>query len=198
MARLINEKSDVLPLVAEIFRELGYEGASFGQITKRTRISKGSLYHFFPGGKEQMATEVLAEIDGWFTKNIYEKLETGEPASAILNMWTEVERYFHSGRRVCLVGAFALDATRDRFAAAIHDYFARWISAFASCLVHAGVESALASAQAEEAVLGIQGALVLARALNDEMVFTRTIQRLSTAIDELIAIASNQPDAHRT
>ncbi len=138
---LIHEKCDVLPLVAEIFRELGYEGASFGQITKRTGISKGSLYHFFPGGKEQMAAEILAEIEGWFVENIYKPLETGSPAWAIGKMWTEVDLYFWSGRRVCLVGAFALDATRDHFAAAIHDYFTHWVSALAGCLTRAGLES---------------------------------------------------------
>ncbi len=132
---------------------------------------------------------MLAEIDGWFTENIYKKLETGDPALAIGKMWTEVERYFRSGRRVCLVGAFALDATRDRFAATIHDYFKRWISALANCLIRAGVEPARAAAKAEEAVLGIQGALVLARALNDEAVFRRSIQRLCAETNELIPVA---------
>jgi TetR/AcrR family transcriptional repressor of lmrAB and yxaGH operons len=182
MARLIHEKSDVLPLVAEIFRELGYEGASFGQITSRTGISKGSLYHFFPGGKEQMAAEVLAEIDGWFVNHVYQPLETGAPAQAIGQMWTEVDRYFRSGRRVCLVGAFALDATRDHFAASIHKYFMRWISALKTCLERAGMPPAQAAALAEDAVLGIQGALVLARAVNDDNLFVRAMHRLSGTV----------------
>lgn len=155
MTRTINEKSDVVPLVAEVFRDLGYEGASFGQITERTKISKGSLYHFFPGGKEQMATEILAEIDDWFVKNVYKPLETGEPSAAIHHMWEKVDSYFRSGRRVCLVGAFALDETRDRFSAAIHVYFERWIYALAQCLIRGGVVPSAASEQAEETVLGI-------------------------------------------
>jgi len=61
--RTVLEKADVVPLVAEVFRELGYEGASLGRITARTRISKGSLYHFFPGGKEEMAAAILDHVD---------------------------------------------------------------------------------------------------------------------------------------
>lgn len=187
MPRLVHEKSEILPRIAEIFRELGYEGASFGQITQRTGVSKGSLYHAFPGGKAQMAAEVLAEIEGWFVETIYKPLETGEPAWAIANMWAEVTQYFRSGRRTCLVGAFALDATRDHFAAAIHEYFIRWVQALAACLVRAGATPAQAAALAEEAVLNIQGALVLSRALHDEAVFTRTIQRLARALAASLA-----------
>jgi AcrR family transcriptional regulator len=61
--RTLYERADVVPLLAEIFRELGFEGATLSRITERTGIGKGSLYHFFPGGKEEMAAAVLAEVD---------------------------------------------------------------------------------------------------------------------------------------
>jgi TetR/AcrR family transcriptional regulator, lmrAB and yxaGH operons repressor len=181
--RTIYEKSDVIPLVAELFRELGYEGASLGEITERTGISKGSLYHFFPGGKEEMAAAVLAEVDHWFTESIFEPLERDEPVAAIERMWRSVDSYFCSGRRVCLIGSFALDATRDRFAAAINDYFRRWLRSLARSLTRAGVAASEARSRAEEVVLGIQGALVLTRALNDEKVFARTLERLRETIN---------------
>jgi hypothetical protein len=45
----------------------GYrEGASLSLISEATGLGKGCLYHFFPGGKEEMADAVLSEIDGWF------------------------------------------------------------------------------------------------------------------------------------
>jgi AcrR family transcriptional regulator len=179
MTRTIFEKADVVPLLAEAFRELGYEGATLSRITERTALGKGSLYHFFPGGKEEMAAAVLADVDGWFVRNVYEPLENGEPRAAIAKMWSEVSAYFRSGQRICLVGAFALDATRDRFPAAIHIYFVRWIDALASALRRSGLAPAAARTQAEAAVLGIQGALVLARALDDDAIFNRAINRLS-------------------
>jgi AcrR family transcriptional regulator len=177
--RAVYEKADVLPMLAEVFRELGYEGATLSRITARTGLGKGSLYHFFPGGKEEMAAATLADVDAWFVRNIYQPLERGDPRTAIDRMWLEVARYFRSGGRVCLVGAFALDTTRDRFAAAISVYFSRWIAALASALRRGGVAAGRAQADAEAAVLGIQGALVLARALNDERVFTRALARLA-------------------
>ncbi len=89
MARSVLERGDVIPLVAEVFRELGYEGASLNEITERTGIGKGSLYHFFPGGKEQMAVEVLDHVDRWFVENVFEPLERGEPRDGIANMGDE-------------------------------------------------------------------------------------------------------------
>ncbi len=187
MPRAIREKSEILPLIAETFRALGYEGASFSQITRRTGISKGSLYHLFPGGKEQMAAEILAEINSWFVTNVYEPLETGEPEAALAHMWAQTSQYFHAGGRICLVGAFALDATRDHFRVAIQGYFTRWVNAIAGCLARAGVEAPAAAIFAEQAVLGIQGGLMLARAINDENAFLRALARLAAAADALLA-----------
>ena len=55
MMRSIAERADVLPQLAEVFRAHGYEGATLALISDATGLGKGSLYNFFPGGKEQMA-----------------------------------------------------------------------------------------------------------------------------------------------
>ncbi len=49
---MVTERSDVTQILAEIFREHGYAGASLSEITNRTGLGKGSLYHFFPSGKK--------------------------------------------------------------------------------------------------------------------------------------------------
>ena len=74
MARTVFEKSDAITRVAEVFRELGFEGASLYEITERTGLSKGSLYHFFPEGKESMAAEILAHVDQWFVREVFENV----------------------------------------------------------------------------------------------------------------------------
>ncbi|EGO95018.1 TetR/AcrR family transcriptional regulator [Acidiphilium sp. PM] len=180
--RTINQRADVVPLLGEVFREFGYEGASLSRITGRTGLGKGSLYHFFPGGKEEMAQAVLDDVDAWFERHVFAPLrdEAPEvaPEAAIEGMWDAVTAYFRSGARICLVGAFALDGTRDRFAEAVSGYFVRWIAALRDALVRRGWAPAEAAARAEEAVLGIQGALVLARATGDQAVFVRAIERL--------------------
>ena len=184
MARSVAERSDTLPALAEVFRGHGYEGASLAIISNATGLGKGSLYHFFPGGKAEMVSAVLAEIDRWFEDKIFAVLcETGEPAKAILEMFRTVETYFSSGGRVCLVGVLALGDARDRFCDQVRRYFQRWIEALAKALGHLGRGKAAAVADAEEVVAGIQGAIVLARALNDTETFKRRMKRLQTRLD---------------
>lgn len=186
MARTVFEKSDAITRVAEVFRELGFEGASLFEITERTGLSKGSLYHFFPEGKEGMAAEILAHVDEWFVREVFEPLERDEPRAAIARMWRTVDTYFRSGRRICLLGAFALDETRDRFPKPIRLYFRRWIEALDGALVRAGVDAVTARALAEDNVGSIQGALTLARALKEDAVFGRTLARLQQRTDAVL------------
>ncbi|MDZ4381529.1 MAG: TetR/AcrR family transcriptional regulator [Parvibaculum sp.] len=179
MARTVSERSDVLPLLAEAFREHGYEGASLALIGEATGLGRGSLYHFFPGGKEEMASAVLGEIEAWFETNIFKVLRTAEhPESALLQTLDATEEYFRSGRRICLVGAFALSDTRDRFSLSLRRYFSEWRAALEFALSKTGETPAEAAAHAEEIVLSIQGALVLARALDDPGIFSRAIGRV--------------------
>ncbi|MFC0242257.1 TetR/AcrR family transcriptional regulator [Rhodopseudomonas telluris] len=177
------DRAALLPLLGEVFRAHGYEGASLALITEATGLGKGSLYHFFPGGKKQMAQEVLAEIDGWFETNIFAPLrEPDDPRAAIEAMLAGVDAYFRSGARVCLVGVIALGHARDDFAAPVNDYFARWQDALAAALRRGGLSAAVARRRAEDAVLSIQGALVLARARDDAKVFTRALAELKARL----------------
>ena len=178
MPKIVNERADVLPALGEVFREHGFEGASLSVIGERTGLGKGSLYHFFPGGKEEMAAAVLAEIDAWFETHIFKPLrEEADAARAIGRMFSAVDAYFRSGRRVCLIGALALNESRDRFARRIRGYFAEWTEALADALIRSGHERRRARALAEETVAAIQGALVLARAMHDPALFQRALAR---------------------
>jgi AcrR family transcriptional regulator len=143
LPRIVAEKANVIPLLAEVFREHGYEGATLSRI--QDGIGGGSLYQFFPGGKEDMAAAVLVEIDVWFEQHLFEpRRQAYNVDLTIKRMFEKVTTYFRSGGRVCLMGAFALTDARDRFGLAVGGYFLRWIEALA-----------------EDAVLGIQARLSL-------------------------------------
>lgn len=175
----IAERADVLPALATVFQERGYCGASLTTISLATGLGKGSLYHFFPGGKEEMASAVLNEIDSWFEANIFVPLRTAdEPQAAIAFTLDAVSAYFDSGRRVCIVGAFALGDSRDRFGCQVNAYFSRWIEALCDALTRTGLSIHAATGLAEESVACVQGAIVLARALRRVDVFERSVAGL--------------------
>jgi TetR/AcrR family transcriptional repressor of lmrAB and yxaGH operons len=173
-------REKVIAQLAEVFRAHGYEGTSLSLITEATGLGKGSLYNLFPRGKEQMAEEVLSAIDNWFERHVFEPLRNDETGEGIARMFDAVDRYFESGGRVCLVGVFALGSARDHFGEALRGYFKAWEDALSGALRRRGLPPSQAKQRAEDIVLGIQGALVLARANDDKGVFRRAMKRLRT------------------
>ncbi|GAA2748517.1 TetR/AcrR family transcriptional regulator [Amnibacterium kyonggiense] len=175
MAKAPTTRDAVIPVLAEAFREHGYEGASMSLLQAASGLGRGSLYNFFPGGKEEMARAVLDEIGAWFQVHVFAPLRAAASedrpaaAAAIMTMFDATDAYFRSGRRACLQGLFAIGRERTRFAAAVDGFFAHWVDALASALTAAGNPDARAAAL--ETVAVVQGAIVLTRALDDETVF---------------------------
>src|SRR3954452_21091219 len=52
-------KERILDTSAELFRRQGYMGTGVKQIAAEASAPFGSLYHHFPGGKEQLGEEVI-------------------------------------------------------------------------------------------------------------------------------------------
>lgn len=176
MARPIPDRDAVIAALAEAFRRHGYEGASIGVLTAATGLGKGSLYKLFPGGKDQMAAEVLASVSLWFESHVFRPLAGPDPNQGLAAMFAAVDDYFQGGQRVCLVGAFALDDVRDRFATEIRRYFADWQDALTDALTRLPMRAADAQALAQETLAVIQGALVLSRAGTDYRVFAALLE----------------------
>ncbi|WP_321383831.1 TetR/AcrR family transcriptional regulator [Rhizobium sp.] len=179
MVKIQLERQDAVSMIADVFRQHGYAGTTLSIITARTGMGKGSLYHFFPGGKAEMGDAVLAHIGRWFEERVFAPLDAADdPLAAIHTMLDSVDTYFQSGQRVCLVGLMALDASRDAFAVAIAGYFSRWHQALSLALSRAGVSEADADLRSHEMLAAIQGGLVLARALDQPSIFAETLSRL--------------------
>lgn len=179
MPKVGTARMETIPALAEVFREHGYEGASLPLLGKATGLGKGSLYNFFPNGKEEMLAAVLGEIDDWFESNVFATLRGApDPACAVRAMFDSVDDYFRSGRRACLISVLAPGDARDRFAGPVRAYFARWVATLTGALTRSGRADADAAALAKEVIAGIQGAPILARALDDPDAFGRTMARL--------------------
>ncbi len=179
MARLVHERDDIVPVLADVFRRYGFDGASLALIGKHCGLGKGSLYHFFPGGKDEMAAAVLAEIDAWFAEHVFRPLRNSDdPQRAVAQMFQVLDVYFQGGDRICLAGLFVMGTGRDRFAIKVKDYFAIWRETLADALARMEFEAPAAAAFAEEILINIEGALILARALGDPVPFSRMLARL--------------------
>lgn len=178
MARTVLDRSDVVIALAGVFRKRGFEGGSLSFIQEETGVGRGSLYHFFPDGKTDMARAVLDQVGEWFEERIFVPLRTATDAQkAIADMSREVAEYFISRERVCLFAAITLGEEQETFAGAVRSYFTDWVDALTDVLRTAGLSSQEAHDRALDAVAAIQGGLILARAYGDDATFLGIVDR---------------------
>ena len=55
-----NHRENLIQAALRLFRRQGYAGTGLKEILEHSKAPKGSLYHYFPGGKEELGREALA------------------------------------------------------------------------------------------------------------------------------------------
>ena len=175
--KITNE--DLLERLTRVFQDHGFEGASLSRISEATGLEKASLYHRFPGGKDQMAEAVLAHVGRWFVENLLAPLrETGPVAARIRKTGRRIQAFYEDGRGSCLLDTLSLRDGSPALHEAVGRTYAAWRDSFAAAAREAGLPAGLARRRAEEAIMSIHGALVLARATGDTKPFARALARL--------------------
>ena len=73
----------------ELFRRHGYNGTSLSQISHASGATIGSIYHFFPGGKEALALAVI-DATGDVYRELFESIvaEAESPWAAFIDFFT--------------------------------------------------------------------------------------------------------------
>ncbi|MGP4077878.1 TetR/AcrR family transcriptional regulator [Halobacillus sp. K22] len=84
MSKKENSRTRLIQTASRLFQLQGYHGTGLNQITKESGAPKGSLYYYFPSGKEQLAIEAVQLTTAKVTERIERGLEKQEePVNAI-------------------------------------------------------------------------------------------------------------------
>ena len=175
----------LLERLTDVFRSVGFDGASLAALASATGLRKSSLYHRFPGGKAQMAAEVAQRLSTLIATTAMAPLDTSAPIVAdVREVGRRLTAFYEAGAKSCLLEAMSLGvgAAGADAAHALAGAANRWIEAFARVAITAGATSELATARAEDAIAAIEGALVLARVTGNTAPFARAIDRLPHAL----------------
>ena len=165
--------------LGRVFLREGYEGASLARLSDAAGLAKAALYHRFPGGKEEIARSVLETTARAMEGSVLHALSgPGAPAQRLAAMVVALRIFYEEGARPCLADLFSVggvpESVRDPLAAGLD----AWIAAISDVLGEAGFEPGEAAARAEDAVVRVQGALVVSRARGDTGAFRRVTERL--------------------
>lgn len=176
-------KETYIPCLLRLFRQHGYDGATLAKISEATGLGKASLYHHFPGGKDEMVETVLDHLDHWMEQNIVHLLKSpGDPVFRLQQMCDRLSEVYNDGKQPCLSAILLLGSARDVFHDRVQAIYRRWIDAIAAVLIESGIDATLAHQRGEDAVITIQGGLILSQGLNDPAPFQRVIQQLPTKL----------------
>lgn len=179
MPPALQPKSQVVTSLLKAFRRNGYDGASLSRLSEETGLRRASLYHHFPGGKEEMARAALASATQDFQDVVLGPLDNGgTPEQRLASMAAALSAFYDDGRETCLLALMTIGEGREVLAPEVRRGLQGWIDALASVLEEAGQPKSLARERAQEAVVRIQGALVLARGLGDTKIFEQTVAQL--------------------
>jgi TetR/AcrR family transcriptional regulator, lmrAB and yxaGH operons repressor len=164
----------------QLFRRFGYAGVSLTQISQATGLGKASLYHHFPGGKADMALAAMTQVNEWLETQILPILtRRGTPMAKFQAMCKETNQFFNAGQNSCLWAVLTMESAGDRlFQPQIRQAFSQWIGAIADVLVQAGLEPAIAKQRGEDAIIAIQGVLIVCHGLQEFSAFQRVLQQL--------------------
>ena len=172
-------KDEVVGRLMRVFRAFGYGGATLRRLSEATGLGKASLYHYFPGGKEDMARASLDLVETWMHANVVDELrKPGPPVERLNRMLSNLDGLYCGGGERCVLGNLTMSDARERFQPHLKHLFGLWIAALAELAREAGVPDRDAAERAEQAVLEIQGALIVSAALQSCHPFRRIVESL--------------------
>ncbi|MDV6013778.1 TetR/AcrR family transcriptional regulator [Haloechinothrix sp. LS1_15] len=173
----------------QVFRERGVAGTSLTDIVERTGAPRGSVYHYFPDGKAQLAEHATDHAGRIMSAMISSVLSAAEPAEAldeIVSFFREslIDSGYDAG---CPVAAGALAAHESEGAReAAGEAFSSWESTIATALWQRGLSKSRAEVVATMVISAIEGALIVAKA-------QRSPRPLDRVADELRRYAAELP-----
>lgn len=164
-----------------VFRDVGYEGASLALLSEKSGLKRASLYHRFPGGKQEMAEEVLAAALAWYQEHVLGPLNAAGPATVrIATVARELDGFYAGGRQACLLNMLASPHLESGpFPVSIKRAFEALMDAFARVAQDAGHAPDAARQRAQRAVMLLHGSLVLSRGLGSAAPFQAFLSGLA-------------------
>ncbi|MEU7022349.1 TetR/AcrR family transcriptional regulator [Streptomyces sp. NPDC046203] len=179
---------------AQLLRRDGVAATGMRDVAAHAQAPRGSLQHYFPGGKDQLVNEAVAWAGRYAAKRVARfvaAMDAPSPSglfAAMVRQWTD-ELEATGSLAGCPVAAATVDCAdgveSTRVAAA--DAFACWRRPVAQALTGMDVPEARAEALATLMVSALEGAILIARAERDPRALTTVARELAPLLDGAVA-----------
>ena len=164
-----NTRERILTATNELFRRQGFNGTSLSQIVKASSATTGSLYHFFPGGKDDLTAEVLRTSGAAYGELV--KMIVGaasDPAVGLTDAFEGVATLIEDSNFIdpCPIGTIAREvaSTHEPLRQVAAGVMQGWADMLVSLFVDAGIARDRAMSLATISIASIEGGFIMARA----------------------------------
>ncbi|HVP29268.1 MAG TPA: TetR/AcrR family transcriptional regulator [Myxococcota bacterium] len=168
MGNAAKHKQNLVRTAMRLFRRQGYASTGLQQIVAESGAPKGSLYHYFPSGKEALGEAAVRMAGGLVHEMLSDLAERHTDPKAFVRAYCKVmagwmqESGFRSG---CPVATTLLETAPQspRITVAGRHAIDSWTGVIAGVLARSGTPRRDATRRAELIVAAMEGALILAR-----------------------------------
>ncbi len=186
-------RTRIITATNELFRRQGYNGTSLSQVSDAAAATTGSIYHFFPGGKEALAVAVINSTGSMY-RQLFEMIVSDAP-----DPQTAFDSFFDGAAQVlvesdfidpCPIGTIAREVASTNVAMrqAAEAAFDSWVKAATDYLTGAGVALRQASDLATLFVTTTEGCFILCRTKRS----TEPLEAVARMVAPLVVLAIEQ------
>lgn len=185
-------KERMVLTAAKLFQRQGYNATGLKQVVTEAHAPRGSIYHHFPGGKEELGVQAVEIAARELTRAIQKAGESAmSPAEMLRRLgraiggWLEGSDYLEG----CPVSTVTLETApiSPSLTEACNAAYVQWTEMFAEHLVRGGMAQPAASRLATTIVAAVEGALLLCRARTSTTPLDDVIEELVQTVDSRLA-----------
>ena len=161
-------RQQFITTTCELLEEQGYHATGLNQIVTESGAPKGSLYYYFPQGKEELASEAIAQTGQMVAARIAENLSDEDDVARAVRRFVRriadsVEASGYRSGGPLMTVAMETATTSVRLNHACRDAYNLLQEAFAARFERAGFGAQRAEELATFVTTTIEGGIVLSR-----------------------------------
>ena len=188
MPKRTDSKERMVAAARRLFRQRGYLGTALSDVVTESAAPRGSIYFHFPGGKEELAGEVVLLHAGDHIAHINRAAAAATSPAELIEIFMGRERddLVASGyREGCAVAPIVIETTpaSDVLSDVARRSFQDLITTLAARFTEKGLPNERAVQLATNVWTSVEGALILSRVLRTPEPFDLAIAQLTAAAD---------------
>jgi len=175
---------------AELFGRQGYHGTGIKQVVDAARAPFASLYHFFPGGKEELGGAAIRRAGTAYAAHVRERWAPADDIVAATEAAfagaadTMRESDFADACPIATI-ALEISSSSEPMRVACDEVFGSWIAGMTAVFVHGGVSADRAAPLATQWLALLEGAFIFCRAARN----TEALEHAGRAAAALVRAA---------